>query len=568
MYRSLVDSVSGQTLFDGGLETVTLTVEAGSLGIDVSSRPHEEYQVQFDGYTKKTEQEEATVADDEEGNWRTTDLYSSRMSTGGKQGRGELHEGMVLTRLNGIDQRDVPYMELLRKLQLRPLTLRFAVRDEVIIVDEEEVEEEDESEEQGAEDLNAVESEDEDDEDDVLEESNKIFMWRHCKRCQCAVTPVVQMSQRTWQFSYGKFLEIMFHGGSGRGTVGEKRPGTTTAAAGESGEEEEDVDALPPTFGREAFGGPAYACPHHVRKDHIQCFACPSPHGNNKPLIASFEYIVEQPYGLASSKVGTFTPELYEHTRNDEYAKLRLLAKSAHSCFLAKLEALEVKASTYRALSDARGRRESTTSTWSRSASVARTESVSSSASSSSQASYAPSQPLTRTGKSHTQNLEQSDLKIVRHTLTRLRADIQNTLGPIIVPRGGIQIYASSAFDPDMAAQLDDAAGAQAQASATAEGMPSPLGAARRVSCARSTSSGSPALPEPANPQLTHYPNALRRQLYFKQFDWDEKLKDALNILNGIAQTLDVAARGAGLESVSEGATRVMADERTLTQTS
>ena len=56
MYRSLVDSVSGQTLFDGGVETVTLTVEAGSLGIDVSSRPHEEYQVQFDGYTKKTEQ--------------------------------------------------------------------------------------------------------------------------------------------------------------------------------------------------------------------------------------------------------------------------------------------------------------------------------------------------------------------------------------------------------------------------------------------------------------------------------------------------------------------------------
>jgi len=37
-----------------------------------------------------------------------------------------------------------------------------------------------------------------------------ILMWNVCKRCH-QITPIVPMSEETWKYSTGKFLEISFH---------------------------------------------------------------------------------------------------------------------------------------------------------------------------------------------------------------------------------------------------------------------------------------------------------------------------------------------------------------------
>ncbi|XDT06001.1 Hypothetical protein J6897_03820 [Nakaseomyces glabratus] len=36
-----------------------------------------------------------------------------------------------------------------------------------------------------------------------------ILTWSYCKKCGCS-TPILQISQKTWNYSFGKYLEIMF----------------------------------------------------------------------------------------------------------------------------------------------------------------------------------------------------------------------------------------------------------------------------------------------------------------------------------------------------------------------
>ena len=36
----------------------------------------------------------------------------------------------------------------------------------------------------------------------------KIYMWSACKKCGRLTTPLVPMSEDTWKFSLGKFLEV------------------------------------------------------------------------------------------------------------------------------------------------------------------------------------------------------------------------------------------------------------------------------------------------------------------------------------------------------------------------
>jgi hypothetical protein len=44
-----------------------------------------------------------------------------------------------------------------------------------------------------------------------------IYMWSHCKRCGRMASPLVQMSEDTWKFSFGKFLEVSYYNSSARG---------------------------------------------------------------------------------------------------------------------------------------------------------------------------------------------------------------------------------------------------------------------------------------------------------------------------------------------------------------
>lgn len=40
---------------------------------------------------------------------------------------------------------------------------------------------------------------------------NHIYMWSQCKKCGRVTTPLVPMSEDTWKFSLGKFLEVRCH---------------------------------------------------------------------------------------------------------------------------------------------------------------------------------------------------------------------------------------------------------------------------------------------------------------------------------------------------------------------
>jgi len=57
---------------------------------------------------------------------------------------------------------------------------------------------------------NGVDSSDEGaaDNDDT---DSPIATWTYCKNCAKVVTPLVYISENTWKFSFGKFLEVFFY---------------------------------------------------------------------------------------------------------------------------------------------------------------------------------------------------------------------------------------------------------------------------------------------------------------------------------------------------------------------
>lgn len=50
--------------------------------------------------------------------------------------------------------------------------------------------------------------EDDGDDDDA---DSPIATWTYCKVCSKVITPLVYISENTWKFSFGKFLEVFFY---------------------------------------------------------------------------------------------------------------------------------------------------------------------------------------------------------------------------------------------------------------------------------------------------------------------------------------------------------------------
>ena len=50
-----------------------------------------------------------------------------------------------------------------------------------------------------------------DDENDSDDTDSPIATWTYCKHCNKVVTPLVYISENTWKFSFGKFLEVFFY---------------------------------------------------------------------------------------------------------------------------------------------------------------------------------------------------------------------------------------------------------------------------------------------------------------------------------------------------------------------
>eukprot|EP00903_Cladosiphon_okamuranus_P005970 g5894.t1 len=84
----------------------------------------------------------------------------------------------------------------------------------------------------------------------------KIYMWSVCKKCGRLTTPLVPMSEDTWKFSLGKFLEVTYYNRSAR-------------ARGKAG----------------------LGCGHRLLQDHVLMF------GSGR-LLARFDYREVRPYDV------------------------------------------------------------------------------------------------------------------------------------------------------------------------------------------------------------------------------------------------------------------------------
>ncbi|CAM9902089.1 unnamed protein product, partial [Laminaria digitata] len=84
----------------------------------------------------------------------------------------------------------------------------------------------------------------------------KIYMWSACKNCGRLTTPLVPMSEDTWKFSLGKFLEVTYYNRSVR-----------------------------------ARGAAGLGCGHRLLQDHVLMFGCGR-------VLARFEYQEVQPYNV------------------------------------------------------------------------------------------------------------------------------------------------------------------------------------------------------------------------------------------------------------------------------
>ncbi|KAG5462056.1 MAG: hypothetical protein BJ554DRAFT_5659, partial [Olpidium bornovanus] len=78
----------------------------------------------------------------------------------------------------------------------------------------------------------------------IADMEDTILMWSYCKACS-SVTGVVPMSEESWKYSFGKYLELSFYGGQ--------------------------------------IGFRPEICPHKLYRDHVRCFGF---HG----LVVQFEY--------------------------------------------------------------------------------------------------------------------------------------------------------------------------------------------------------------------------------------------------------------------------------------
>ncbi|KAG4306192.1 hypothetical protein PORY_000180 [Pneumocystis oryctolagi] len=112
----------------------------------------------------------------------------------------------------------------------------------------------------------------------VLEMQKNIFIWSHCKICK-KNTPMIPMSDNTWKYSFGKYLELAFYG--------------------------------------VALSSKADACNHDINKDHIRYFGY-----QNFLIEFQFDYI--ELYGLLLPQTEiVWKPEEWIRIKLEEYNSIK-----------------------------------------------------------------------------------------------------------------------------------------------------------------------------------------------------------------------------------------------------
>jgi len=126
-----------------------------------------------------------------------------------------------------------------------------------------------------------------------------IRMWSYCKKCCRVVTPVSAMSEDTWKFSFGKFLETMFYNEEARGRTG--------------------------------------GCTHRIQTDHVLFFG----HQN---LAARFEYETVVPFDILTQHMLPLDEKFALDRLLPTLEKLKTMASGLFQGFTDKTQELEEKA--------------------------------------------------------------------------------------------------------------------------------------------------------------------------------------------------------------------------------
>jgi 1-phosphatidylinositol-3-phosphate 5-kinase len=128
---------------------------------------------------------------------------------------------------------------------------------------------------------------------------NTILMWSYCKKCANTNNPAIPMSESTWKYSFGKYLELSFWSSEMKIRAG--------------------------------------SCPHDLNRDHVRCFGY---HG----LTVLFQH---DPIDLLEIVVPrtriTYKPEIDLRVKNDQYTQTEIKIRSFFASVRARLKGINIE---------------------------------------------------------------------------------------------------------------------------------------------------------------------------------------------------------------------------------
>jgi len=138
-------------------------------------------------------------------------------------------------------------------------------------------------------------------------ENQRIVMWSFCNKCKRIVTPLVAMSDATFDISFGKYLELTFY----------------------------RHKAICRTGG----------CTHEAMQQHTRCFGYQN-------LVIQFQYQKQKPYQVITSRQNSVDWKLQHEYFTQEINVVTVIAQYALAGFLRKIEKLREWAAVVNEFSD------------------------------------------------------------------------------------------------------------------------------------------------------------------------------------------------------------------------
>ncbi|KAI5858716.1 hypothetical protein BZA05DRAFT_329983 [Tricharina praecox] len=131
---------------------------------------------------------------------------------------------------------------------------------------------------------------------------NTILMWSYCKKCPNTNTPAIPMSESSWKYSFGKYLELAFWSSEMKIRAGN--------------------------------------CPHDVNRDHVRCFGY-----RGLTVLFQHDLIDLLEIVVPRTKI-TFKPEIDLRVKNEQYTQNEAKIKRFFASVQARLRGINVESAS------------------------------------------------------------------------------------------------------------------------------------------------------------------------------------------------------------------------------